>query len=137
MAWQPLENMMGDRITISGNIQNSNINIKSTLTNVQQSVGAMTSVDEAARQELQDLIKQLSQALEKIPEKQRDEAEALAASAQTLVENAKVEKPNKTLLQISGEGLKKAAENLAEVAPTVVAIASQVVAAVMRMKGLA
>ena len=128
---------MGDRITISGNIQNSNINIKSTLTNVQQSVGAMTSVDEAARQELQDLIKQLSQALEKIPEKQRDEAEALAASAQTLVENAKVEKPNKTLLQISGEGLKKAAENLAEVAPTVVAIASQVVAAVMRMKGLA
>ncbi len=31
---------MGDRITISGTIQNSNLNIKSTLTNVQQTIDA-------------------------------------------------------------------------------------------------
>jgi hypothetical protein len=53
------------------------------------------------------------------------------------VETAKADKPNKTLLQISGEGLKKAAENLAGVAPAVVGIAGQVIALVMRMKGLA
>lgn len=128
---------MGDKITVSGNIQNSILNIKSTLTNVQQSVGSMSTEDETARHELQGLIEQLSQALQHIPESQKEQAEAVAVSAQALVENAHADKPNKTLLQITGEGLKKAAENLAEVAPAVVSISSQVIAAVMRMKGLA
>jgi len=43
---------MGDKITISGNIQNSILNIKSKLTNVQQSIGSISTGDEAARQEL-------------------------------------------------------------------------------------
>jgi phage-related protein len=128
---------MGDKITISGNIQNSILNIKSTLTNVQQSIGSISTGDEAARQELQGLIDQLGQALENIPQNLKEEAEAVAAATQMLVESAKAEKPNKPLLQISGEGLKKAAENLSQVAPTLVSIASQVVAAVMRMMGLA
>ena len=128
---------MGDKITISGNIQNSILNIKSTLTNVQQSVGSIPTGDEAARQELQGLIEQLSQALQNVPDNQTEQAEAVADSAQAFVETAKADKPNKTLLQISGEGLKKAAENLAEVAPAVVGIAGQVIALVMRMKGLA
>jgi|SRR5687768_7873037 len=128
---------MGDKITISGNIQNSILNIKSTLTNVQQSIGSLSTEDEAARQELQGLIEQLSQALQNVPDNQKEQAEAVAVSAQALVETAKADKPNKTLLQITGDGLKKAAENLSEVAPTVVSIASQVVVAIMRMKGLA
>ena len=128
---------MGDKITISGNIQNSILNIKSTLTNVQQSVGSISTDDETARQELQGLIEQLSQALQNVPDNQKEQAEAVAVSAQALVETAKADKPNKTLLQITGEGLKKAAENLSEVAPTIVSIASQVVVAIMRMKGLA
>ncbi|HJR81246.1 MAG TPA: hypothetical protein VJ821_14345 [Anaerolineales bacterium] len=127
---------MGDKITIDGNIQNSILNIKSTLTNVQQSVGSIPTGDEAARQELQALIEQLGQALEKVPDKKKEQAEAVAVSAQTLVETAKAEKPNKTLLQISSEGLKKAAETLTDVAPAVVGIAGQVIALVMRMKGL-
>lgn len=128
---------MGDKITISGNIQNSILNIKSTLTNVQQSVGSIPTDDQAARQELEGLIEQLSQALQNVPAKQAEQAEAVAASAQALVETAKADKPNKTLLQISGEGLKKAAETLADVAPAVVGITGQVVALVMRMKGMA
>ena len=127
---------MGDKITISGNIQNSILNIKSTLTNVQQSVGSISTDDETARQELQGLIEQLSQALQNVPDNQKEQAEAVAASAEALVETAKADKPNKTLLQITGEGLKKAAENLSEVAPAIVSIASQVVVAIMRMKGL-
>src|SRR5574341_77006 len=128
---------MGDKITISGNIQNSILNIKSTLTNVQQSVGSIPTNDDSARKELQGLIEQLSQALQNVPDNQKEQAEAVAVSAQSLVETAKAEKPNKTLLQITGEGLNKAAENLAEVAPAVVGIAGQVIALVMRMKGLA
>jgi hypothetical protein len=130
---------MGDRITISGDINNSIVNIKSTLKNVKQSIGALPSEDEATRKQLQSLIEQLSQALAapQVQESKKDEAEAVAASAQILVETAKAEKPNKTLLQNSGELLKKAAETLVDVAPGVVGIAGQIVAAVLHMKGLA
>jgi hypothetical protein len=130
---------MGDRITISGDIHNSIVNIKSPLKDVQQSAGAMPGSDEAARKQLQSLIEQLGQALAapQVQESKKDEAEAVAASAQLLVESAKAEKPNKTLLQSSGEVLKKAAETLVEVAPGVVSIAGQIVAAVLHMKGLA
>ena len=127
---------MGDEIHISGNFDHVVLNVKSTLTNVQQTVGAMSTGDEAARQELQRLIGQLSQTLEQVPASLKEQAEAVAASVQVLVESAKTEKPNKTMLQITGQGLKKAAANLAEAAPAVVGIASQVVAAVLRMQGL-
>jgi hypothetical protein len=50
-----------------------------------------------------------------------------------LVEQAKSEKPNKTMLQITGDGLKQAAQNLAEVMPAVVTIASQIVMSIARI----
>jgi hypothetical protein len=128
---------MGDQININGNYSNVILNIKSTLTNVQQSVGAMSTVDETARAELQHSIEQLSHALEQIPASLKDEAAAVATSAQMLVDAAKAQQPNKTMVQITGDGLKKAAANLAQVAPTVVGIASQIVAAVLRMQGIA
>lgn len=129
---------MGDRITISGDVSNSILNIKSTLTNVQQSIGAIPTNDKDTRAQLESLVEQLSQALAspKVQEAKKEEAEAVAASAQILVETAKAEKPNKTLLQGSGEMLKKAAENLAGVAPSVIGIATQIVTAVLKMKGL-
>lgn len=127
---------MGDKITVS-NIQNSILNIKSTLTNMQQSVGNLQTDDESARQELQKLTEQLSQALQSVPDNQKEQAEVVAVSAQELVETAKAEKPNKALLQNRGKALKDAAENLSEVAPAVIGMAGQVIALVMRMKGLA
>lgn len=128
---------MGDEIHISGNYSNMILNIKSTLTNVQQSIGAVPAVDDASRQQLQNLIGQLSKELEQIPASLKEEAEAVAASVQVLVDAAKSEQPNKPMLQITADGLKKAAANLAQVAPTVVSIAGEVVATVMRMRGLA
>jgi hypothetical protein len=47
-----------------------------------------------------------------------------------MVEQASAEKPNKTMLQITGEGLKKAAENIADVLPTVLEIATKIVAVI-------
>ena len=127
---------MGDEIHISGNYSNMILNIKSTLTNVQQSIGAVPAVDDASRQQLQSLIGQLSKELEQIPASLKEEAQAVAASVQVLVDAAKSEQPNKPMLQITADGLKKAAANLAQVAPTVVSIAGEVVATVMRMRGL-
>ena len=124
---------MPDRFSMSGDFRGAIINIKSTLTNVQQSVGEIHTNDQNARQELEKLIGQLSEALEKTPEESQEHAQAVAETAKALVDTAKAEKPNKTMLQITGEGLKQAAQNLAEVMPTVVTIASQIVMTVAKL----
>ena len=124
---------MPDRFSMSGDFRGAIINIKSTLTNVQQSVGEIRTDDQNARQELEKLIGQLSEALEKTPEENQEHAQAVAETAKALVDTAKAEKPNKTMLQITGEGLKQAAQNLAEVMPVVVTIASQIVMTVAKL----
>jgi len=126
---------MADRFNLSGDFRGSIINIKSTLTDVQQSVGEIHSADETARKELETLIKQLSEALQKAPAQSQEQAQAVAETAKVLVDTAKAEKPNKTMLQISGEGLKQAAQNLADVMPAVVGIAGQIVLTVAKLTG--
>lgn len=76
---------------------------------------------------LDDLLSQLSEALGSVPEEQKEDVEAVSVLTEDLVESGKQEKPNKRLLEIKGESLKAAAQNLAEVTPTVLAIASQIV----------
>jgi hypothetical protein len=126
---------MADRFNMSGDFRGAIINIKSTLTNVQQSVGEIRTADEAARKELEALIGQLNEALQKVPAEDVEQAQAVAETAKVLVDTAKAEKPNKTMLQISGEGLKQAAQNLAGVMPIVASIAGQIVVAVAKLTG--
>lgn len=126
---------MADKFTMSGDFRGAVINIKSTLTNVQQSVGDMHNGDESTRKELEKLIGALSEALQSIPAENQEQAEAVAETTKALVEAASAEKPNKTILQISGEGLKQAAQNLAGVMPSVVTIASQIVLTVAKLTG--
>ena len=126
---------MADRFNLSGDFRGAIVNIKSTLTNVQQSVGEIRTSDEMARKELEQLIGQLSEALQKAPVEHQEQAQAVAETAKVLVDSAKAEKPNKTMLQISGEGLKQAAQNLADVMPAVVGIAGQIVLTVAKLTG--
>jgi hypothetical protein len=126
---------MAERFEMSGDFRGAIINIKSTLKNVQQSVGDIRAGDQETRQELEKLVSQLSAALQKAPAESREQAQALAETTAALVETAKAEKPNKTMLQITGAGLKQAAQNLAEVLPVVVPIASQIVLLVAKLTG--
>ena len=126
---------MPDRYNMSGDFRGAIINIKSTLTNVQQSVGDIRTDDQDARKELEKLIGQLSEALVKVPEESQEQAQAVAETAKVLVDTAKAEKPNKTMVQITGEGLKQAAQNLAEVMPVVVTIAGQIALTVAKLVG--
>jgi len=127
---------MADRINLSGDFRGAIINIKSTLTNVQQSVGEIRTGDLDARRELEKLIGQLSEALQKVPESNQEQAEAVAETAKVLVDTAKAEKPNRTMVKNTAEGLKQAAQNLAGVMPTVVTIASQIALAVIKLIGV-
>jgi methyl-accepting chemotaxis protein len=126
---------MPDQFNMSGDFRGAIINIKSTLTNVQQSVGDIRTDDQNARQELEKLIGQLSDALQQVPEKNQEHAEAVAETAKVLVDTAKAEKPNKTMVKITGEGLKQAAQNLVDVMPVVVTIAGQIALTVAKLIG--
>jgi uncharacterized caspase-like protein len=116
----------GDQFNMSGNFSGANVNIKSTLTNVSQSIGAAPHGDAATKAQLQQLIEQLNAELQKVPAAQSSEAEAVAETAKAAIEQATKAQPNKTLVQISAEGLKQAAQNLAAVLPTVLPIATQI-----------
>jgi hypothetical protein len=117
----------------SGDFRGAILNIRSTLSNVTQSIGAIPQADDGTKAELERLVTQLEKALEEAveqaPEK-ADDAEAVAEMTKTLVDTASAEKPNKTMIQISGEGLKQAAKNIADVMPTVLDIATKIVTVV-------
>jgi hypothetical protein len=118
---------MTDKFEMSGDFRGAIINIKSTLTNVQQSIGDIQTNDQESKEALMALIEELSQALQSAPPEIAEEAEAVAQTAEVFVQQAAAEQPNKTMLKITGEGLKQAAQNIASVLPTVLGIASQII----------
>jgi hypothetical protein len=126
---------MSDTFNMSGDFRGAILNIKSTLRNVTQTVSTLPGADESAKAELARLIEQLNEALQKVPSNKAEDAEAVADSAKALVDAANKPKPNKATLQITADGLKKAAENIAAVTPAVVGLASQIVGAVFKIIG--
>ncbi|MBP1468933.1 hypothetical protein EYB53_024710 [Candidatus Chloroploca sp. M-50] len=125
----------GDQFTMSGNFSGAILNIKSTLTNVSQSVGAAPHGDAATKAQLQALIAQLSAELQKVPAEQAGEAEQAAKRAESAVAEATKPNPDKDDVAYSLSRLKKAAENIAQVLPTVLPIATQIADVLRKMIG--
>jgi hypothetical protein len=123
----------GDQFNMSGNFSGAVLNIKSTLSNVTQSIGAASRGDAITRAELQQLIEQLSTELQQVPPAQANDAAAVAELAQQAVEQATREHPNQTMLHISAEGLKQAAQNLAATLPAVLPLATRIAEALGKM----
>ena len=126
---------MGDKVEFSGDFRGAIVNFKSTLTDVRQSVKAVPMADAAEKEELERLVVELSAALESLSADKGELAEALARQTQGLIEEAKKEQPNKTMLGISANGLKQAAETVADVAPNVLRVATQIADFVMKFAG--
>jgi hypothetical protein len=126
---------MSDTFNMSGDFRGAILNIKSTLTDVKQNIGKIPNADPSAKDELKRLIGQLSEALQKVPPEKDEEAEAVAKSAKLLVDEVAKDKPNKTMVQISADGLKQAAKNIAEVMPIVLSIATQIVTTIKKFAG--
>ncbi len=123
----------GDTLHMTGDFRGAILNIKSTLTSVTQTIGALPDAEPSVKEELQQLIAQLQETLEGAPPDKIEDAEAVAKTAELLVQTATEAKPNKPMVQITGEGLKQAAQNIADVMPTVVTIATQIVGAVFKL----
>jgi tRNA C32,U32 (ribose-2'-O)-methylase TrmJ len=120
---------------MSGDFRGAILNIKSTLTQVSQRIGTLPNTEPSEREELQQLMAQLNEALQQVPPAKAEEAEAVAQSAEALVGAATPEKHNKTMLRITAEGFKQAAQHVADVLPSVVTIATQIASAITKITG--
>jgi hypothetical protein len=129
----------GDLIVTNNTItvsNSTNVVIQSTLSNAQLTAGTIPAADSAERKQLQDLLKQLQDALPKAPFDKGEEVEDLAGQAKEMVDEAAKTQPNKSRLQRIGEGIKKTAEFLKDTVPSAVTIGSQIVALVGKIHGL-
>lgn len=120
-------------IVFSGDLHNVNLNIASTLTDVSQTINAQMGSNPAL-EEVQQLIEQLKEILQQAPQESAEDAEAIAQATESFVKAAVAEKPNKRIVEITREGLQKAAQNIASVMPTVLTIVNQIIATVMRLR---
>ena len=111
---------------IGGDVKSHNVVIDSTqiihgdLTIV---VRYMPAASEDVRETLQQQVAELLKKLEEHPTDKADEVQKVKVAAEDAVAEAEKEQPDKQRLEIRGENLKKAAENLAAVAPISVQIA--------------
>lgn len=119
-------------IVLSGDFHNSILNIDSTLTNLSQSID-LRNADPTATREIKELIEKLNDVLKQVPSENIEDAEAVAQAAESLIDAATKQKPNKVTVEITKEGLLKAARNIALVMPTVRAIATQLVELIQKL----
>jgi len=129
------EIIMGNKYSF-GNITGSNVNVDSVLNQVAQTIGAASNVDDVGKKQLAELIEQLKAELQKTPPEMKDDADALAKTAKALIEAGTEAQPNKSMVQITADGLKKAAKNMASVVPPVLTIATSIVKTVFQIAGV-
>lgn len=120
----------------SGDFRGSNVNIKSNLENVTQTVGALPQVDESVKEELQQLLLQLNDTLQEAPAENAAEAEEFSAATTLLVEAAAKEEPDKTMVKMLGAGLLNAATTLTNELPDVISITGKIVSIAGVIAGL-
>jgi hypothetical protein len=126
------EVVTGDRIEMPGDFWEALVNVKSRLDSVSQTIRTLPHVDNFYKQELVRLIDDLTKQLEQAPEDRIEDAEKVSKRMEALAGEIDSEKPDKEMVEITGESLKRAAQNLADVLPTVLTIATRIVSHVMR-----
>jgi hypothetical protein len=118
--------MSKDKIQVSHVV--GPVNIKSTLDRVFQNVQNAPAIGDDKRQELANLVSELREELAKIPDVRADDADRVAQTAGLVISEATKAKPNRGFLAITAQGLKEAAQAVADIAPPVLAVAAKVAA---------
>lgn len=104
------------------------VNIQSRLDHVTQTVQQLQGWPDARKDELTALLAELAKSLKGVADTRPDDAERVAKTAELVVAEATKTKPDKGFLSITTDGLKKAAEAVADIAPAVLAVAGKVAA---------
>lgn len=123
-------------VSIGGGVKGQNVVIGGTQTvhgDLSINVGSIPAASEDVREILEKQIEQLIEALKTVPADQTNKVQEVKMAAEDAVNEAAKAQPDKKRLEIRGESLKKAAETLASIAPTVLNIASQVATTLMKI----
>ncbi len=104
------------------------VNIQSRLDRVTQTVQQAPGWPDARKEELTLLMSELKAALDAAAKSRPDDAERVAKTAELVVAEATKAKPDKGFMSITAEGLKKAAEAVADIAPAALVVAGKVAA---------
>ncbi|EFO80362.1 peptidase C14, caspase catalytic subunit p20 [Oscillochloris trichoides DG-6] len=125
----------GDQFTMSGNFSGALLNIKSTLSNVTQSIAAAPHADATTKAQLQTLVEQLSTELQRVPATHAAAAEQTAKRVEQSIAEASKPHPDREDVAYSLKRLAQAAEQIAQVLPSVLPISIQIGEVVRRMIG--
>ena len=115
-----------DKINV-GNVVGP-VNIKSRLEHVTQTVQQAAGWTEDRRAEPTKLLAELQAGLEQVTEIRPEDADRVLKTAELVIVEATKAKPDRSFLSITTEGLKQAAKAVADIAPTVLAVAGKVAA---------
>ncbi|UCG23918.1 MAG: hypothetical protein JSW55_17565 [Chloroflexota bacterium] len=122
--------------TYSGDFRGANVNIKSTLQDVSQTITTLPNAGDSTKAELQSLVAQLNDLLQSAPEASKLQAEEVSEATKLFVDAAGEESPNKTMLRMLGAGLKQAAQTVNEELPAVIDVTGKIVAIVSAIAAL-
>lgn len=120
-------------VHINGGVTGQNVVIGSTQTvhgDLSIQVGTLPAWPPDARATLQQLVAQLTEALSQVPPERRDDVQDVRLATEDAVAEADNEQPDVERLERRSSALKRAAERLADIAPAVLSLATQVAAAI-------
>jgi len=127
-----MEVIMGNQVNIS-NVTGSVINVDSILENVSQNISAISRCDSNDKGSLQLLVNKLKDLLKSVPDENKSDAEKIANRVDTAIKEVAKDVPDKELVEFSLNGLKKAASNIAAIIPSILPIATQIVAHIQKL----
>lgn len=130
------EVLIGDKLEMPRDFQGVRMDVKSRLENVAQTINSLLIADETSKTELVKLIEELKIALTKIPKEKAEEAEKVIGRVVALAREVGEEKPEREMIIMTGESLKRAAKNIADVLPSVPPITARIITAVLNLHGI-
>jgi len=124
---------------MSGDFRGAILNIKSSLHDVTQSIGAIPYANAEEKEQLADLIQQMETALEEaisqedVSAELPDDAEKIVKRIKAMIDEANEAKPDPEMIETWGDRVKKQAVEIGKFLPAVLPLATKIVEHVMEM----
>lgn len=124
---ETVELVMKKNAHFSGDFRGAVIFNDSTINNAGNIAGTLGGLDESARSDLQSLLGQIAEALNKPPAEKLDDAQAVASASEDFMKEAGQSRPNPKRLAALGKSFIDTAEAVIDFAPSVVGLAEKIV----------
>lgn len=128
------EVVIGDKVEMSGDFRGGSINFKSHLENAAQTIEAFSFVEESNKAELLKLLQELKSALAELPEEKAVDAEKVSSRVAALARESSEVNPDREMMSMTAESLTRAAKNIADVIPSAIPIAAQIITAILNLR---